>query len=128
MKETKAIPLHVEDYLERKLDLHEHLVSNHAATFIVRAAGDSMARVGIMDGDLLVVDRALVPGNGCVVIAAMEGELTVKYLEQKDGRVLLAPTGDACPVLDITEEEDPVVWGVVTYAIHRINTNASDAS
>ena len=122
MKETKAIPLHVEHYLEQKLDLHEHLVRNHPATFIVRASGDSMARAGIMDGDLLVVDRALVPDNGCVVIAALDGELTVKYLEQKDGRVLLAPGDDASPALDVTEEEEPV-WGVVTYAIHQINAH-----
>ena len=110
MSETKAVPLHVEDYLDQKLDLHAHLVHNHAATFIVRAAGDSMVRAGIMDGDLLVADRALAPGNGCVVIAAVEGELTVKYLEQKDGRMLLMPAKDGRPELDITGQEESVIW------------------
>jgi DNA polymerase V len=56
--------------------LHEHLVRNHAATFFVRAVGDSMIRAGIHEGDLLVVDRSLTPGNGGVVISAIEGELT----------------------------------------------------
>ena len=122
-----GFPSPAEDYLERKLDLHEHLVRNHAATFFVRAAGDSMIRAGIHDGDLLVVDRSLAPGNGSVVIAAVGGELTVKYLSQKNGRVLLLPANDQYPALDITEQEDIVIWGVVTYAIHKINADALGA-
>jgi len=119
-----GFPSPAEDYLDRKLDLHEHLVRNHAATFFLRASGDSMIRAGIHDGDLLVVDRSITPGNGSVVIAAVEGELTVKYLAKKNGRVLLVPANDEYPELDITEQEDAVIWGVVTYAIHKINAKA----
>ena len=104
--------------------LHEHLVRNHAATFFLRASGDSMIRAGIHDGDLLIVDRSITPGNGSVVIVAVEGELTVKYLAKKNGRVLLVPANDEYPELDITEQEDAVIWGVVTYAIHKINAKA----
>ena len=84
-----GFPSPAEDYQDRRLDLHEHLVRNHAATFFLRASGDSMIRAGILDGDLLVVDRSLVPGNGSVVIAAVEGELTVKYLAKMRGRCCL---------------------------------------
>jgi len=122
-----GFPSPAEDYLDRKLDLHEHLVRNNAATFFVRAAGDSMNLAGIHDGDLLVVDRSLSPGNGSVVIAAVEGELTVKFLAKKNGRVLLVPANDEYPELDITEQEDAVIWGVVTYAIHKLNADALGA-
>ena len=119
-----GFPSPAEDYLDRKLDLHTHLVRNNAATFFVRAAGDSMIRAGIHDGDLLVVDRSLTPGNGSVVIAAVEGELTVKYLARKNGRVLLISANDEYPELDITEQEDTMIWGVVTYAIHKLTAEA----
>jgi DNA polymerase V len=122
-----GFPSPAEDYLDRKLDLHEHLVRNHAATFFVRAAGDSMIRAGIHDGDLLVVDRSLTPGNGTVVIAAVTGELTVKYLAKKDGRVFLVPANEEYPALDITEQEDAIIWGVVTYAIHKLKADALGA-
>ena len=122
-----GFPSPAEDSLDRKLDLHEHLVRNHASTFFLRASGDSMIRAGILDGDLLVVDRSLTPGNGSVVIAAVEGELTVKYLAKKNGRVLLVPANDEYPDRDITEQEDAVIWGVVTYAIHKLNADAMGA-
>ena len=154
MKETKAIPVDAamqpdeapretlplflspvaagftspaEDYLDRKLDLHEHLVRNHAATYFLRTSGDSMFQAGILDGDLLVVDRSITPGNGSVVIAAVEGELTVKYLSKKNGKVLLVPANVEYPEIDISEQEDAVIWGVVTYAIHKINDRALGA-
>jgi len=122
-----GFPSPAEDYLDRRLDLHNHLVRNHAATFFLRASGDSMIKAGIMDDDLLVVDRSITPGNGSVVIAAVEGELTVKYLAKKKGRVLLVPANDEYPELDITEQEDAVIWGVVTYAIHKLNADALGA-
>ena len=122
-----GFPSPAEDYLDRKLDLHEHLVRNSAATFFVRAAGDSMMQAGIHDGDLLVVDRSLTPGNGSVVIAAVAGELTVKYLARKNGRVLLVPAHEEYSEIDITENEDTMIWGVVTYAIHKLNADALGA-
>jgi DNA polymerase V len=122
-----GFPSPAEDYIDHKLDLHEHLVRNQAATFFVRAAGDSMIQAGIMDGDLLVVDRSLEAVNGNVVIAAVEGELTVKYLAKKNGRIFLVPANEEYPDFDITEQEDALIWGVVTYAIHKVNADALGA-
>ena len=73
--------------MERSLNLHEHLVRNPAATFFLKASGHSMVEAGIHDGDLLVVDRSLEAGNRRIVIASLDGELTVKRLELRQGRV-----------------------------------------
>ncbi|MDR3361677.1 MAG: translesion error-prone DNA polymerase V autoproteolytic subunit [Desulfovibrio sp.] len=122
-----GFPSPAEGHLDRRLDLHEHLVKNHAATYFVRASGDSMINAGIHPGDLLVVDRSLSAVNGSVVIAAVEGELTVKRLLRKNGRVLLAPENDDYPEFDVTEQEDALIWGVVTYAIHKLKPDALGA-
>src|SRR5210317_1673830 len=77
---SAGFPSPADDYLDRKLDLNEYLVRNQAATFFVRVAGDSMVGAGINDNDILVVDRALEPGSGSIVIAVVNGDLTVKRL------------------------------------------------
>ena len=115
-----GFPSPAEDYIERSLDLHEHLVRDKAATFFLRAAGDSMKEAGIHDGDLLIVDRSLEASHGRVVIAAVDGELTVKRLSRRGGRVVLAPANPAYPEIDITEREHLHLWGVVTYAVHKL--------
>jgi DNA polymerase V len=115
-----GFPSPADDYVDRKLDLHEHLVRNSASTFFLRASGDSMTSAGIRDGDLLVADRALRPVNGCVVVAAVGGELTIKYFVQRSGRALLVPANKAYPELDVTEREDTLIWGVVTHAVHKL--------
>ncbi len=115
-----GFPSPAEDHLDCKLDLHRHLVRNEAATFFVRAHGESMLGAGIHDGDLLVVDRSVEAGHRKVVIAALEGELTVKRLLRRDGRVLLAPENSNFSPIDITEREFVHIWGVVTYVIHKL--------
>ena len=115
-----GFPSPAEDYLDRRLDLHEHLVRNRASTFFLRAHGDSMTGAGIHDGDLLIVDRAEAAGHNKIVIASLDGELTVKRLIRRNGRVLLAPENPEYSGIDITEHEHVHVWGVVTYAIHKL--------
>jgi DNA polymerase V len=117
-----GFPSPADDYVDRKLDLHTHLVRNSTSTFFLRAAGDSMNEAGIRDGDLLVADRSLQPASGCVVVVAVGGELTIKYFVQRDGRSLLVPANKAYPEIDVTEREDTVIWGVVTYAVHKLTT------
>ncbi len=115
-----GFPSPADDYVERSLDLNEYLVHNAAATFFVRAQGDSMQGAGIHDGDLLVVDRAIQPVHGRVVIAAVHGELTVKRLWMREGRTVLRPENPAYPVLDVSGLDDVELWGVVTSVIHRL--------
>lgn len=115
-----GFPSPADDYIERKLDLNTHLVKHPAATFFVKAAGESMINAGIQSGDILVVDRSLEAAHNRIVIAAIDGELTVKRLAKTGGTVkLMAENPDFEPI-DITEEQDLVIWGVVTHVIHQV--------
>lgn len=115
-----GFPSPADDYMEGKLDLHKHLVRNEAATFFLRAHGESMLGAGIHDGDLLVVDRSLEARHNRVVIAALDGELTVKRLVVRQQRVYLAPENPEYAEIDITEREHLHIWGVVSYVIHKL--------
>ena len=77
-----------------------------------------MTGAGIHDGDLLVVDRSRTPAPGHVVIAAVDGELTIKRLQRGDHGLQLVPENEAYPPIDINEDTDARVWGVVTWTIH----------
>lgn len=115
-----GFPSPADDFLDRRLDLHKFLVRNESATFFLRAHGESMINAGIHDGDLLVVDRSESAGHNRIVIAAVDGELTVKRLIRRRNRVLLAPENPDYPEIDITEHEYVHIWGVVTYVVHKL--------
>lgn len=115
-----GFPSPADDYVDQRLDLNSHLVEHPAATFFTRVSGHSMRGAGIHDGDLLIVDRALEPQDGRIVIAAINGELTVKRLRlRKSGNWLVPEHPDYRP-LKITEGLDCVIWGVVTRVIHAV--------
>lgn len=115
-----GFPSPAEEYIEAGLNLHEHLVGNEAATFFVRARGDSMINAGILSGDLLIVDRSLDALDGSVVVAALDGELTVKYLKIKNSKYYLCPANDIYTPIEIKNGQDIFIWGVVTHAIHKL--------
>ncbi|MFZ5981696.1 MAG: LexA family protein [Candidatus Zixiibacteriota bacterium] len=115
-----GFPSPASDYIEGKLDLNEFLVKHPAATFFVRAEGDSMLGAGIHSGDILVVDRALQAAENKVVIAVVDGELTVKRLKKIKGKLRLAPDNDSYRPLDTDEENGFEIWGVVTAVIHAV--------
>lgn len=119
-KVRAGFPSPADDYIESYLDLNSHLIAHPAATFFVRASGDSMINVGISDGDLLVVDRSIEASHGRIVIAAVNGELTVKRLSLHAGQTQLIPENDRYPAIVITEELDLVIWGVVIHNIRSV--------
>jgi DNA polymerase V len=115
-----GFPSPADDYVECGLDLNQHLVKHPAATFFVRVRGQSMVEAGIHDGDLLVVDRALEARDGSVVIAVLNGELTVKRIRRLNGQLLLCPeNADYLPIA-VPPESDVQIWGLVVYAIHQV--------
>ncbi|OLN31334.1 Error-prone repair protein UmuD [Desulfovibrio sp. DV] len=116
---SAGFPSPAEDYLDQALDLNELCIAHPAATFYVRASGDSMRDAGIHSGDVLVVDRAMEPLPGRIVIAAVNGELTVKRLRLQDGRLFLMPENPAYTPLEVHPESSFEIWGVVTFVIHR---------
>ncbi len=105
--------------MDARLDLNERLVRHPAATFFVRVEGDSMIGAGIHSGDILVVDRSMEPTDRSIVVAVLNGELTVKRLWRKNGRVRLEPENPDYPVIEIAEGEELIIWGVVTSAIRE---------
>jgi len=108
------------DYMEGKLDLNEHLVKHPAATFFVRVTGDSMIEKGIHSGDLLIVDRSLEPKDRSIIIAVLDGELTVKQLEKRKGKLRLLPANKNYEPLEISDQQSFEIWGVVTNVIHSL--------
>jgi len=115
-----GFPSPADDYTEGKLDLNQYLIPSPASSYFVRASGNSMVEAGIFSGDLLLVDRSLEPRDGNVVIAVVNGELTVKRLAQIGNRLLLVAENPAYGPLEINEHTDFMIWGVVTYVIHAL--------
>jgi DNA polymerase V len=116
---SAVFPAPSSDYLEGKLDLNEHIIKNPPATFFVRVSGDSMIGAGIHPNDLLVVDRSEEAKSGKIVIAVINGELTVKRLNKTSSGVQLMPENPNYQPIHITTEMEFQVWGVVTYVIHK---------
>jgi len=115
-----GFPSPAADYEEDKLDLNKYLIKNPAATFFVRVMGDSMTRAGIHSADLLVVDRSLEPKDKDVVIAVINGELTVKRIRIRSKKITLEPESENYAPQEITKDTEFQVWGVVTNVIHRL--------
>lgn len=115
-KVSAGFPSPTEDFIEDKIDLNQHLIQKPAATFLVRVTGDSMIKVGIFQNDLLVVDRSVEAQHGKIVIAVLNGELTVKRLYKKGDVVRLVAENDQYPPIEV--KGDLHIWGVVQHVIH----------
>ncbi len=115
-----GFPSPADDYIEGKLDLNRHLIKHPAATFFVRVTGDSMIGAGIHSGDLLVVDRSLDAVDGNVIVAALDGELTVKRLFRQGEILRLLPANAAYDPIEILMQQTFEIFGVVTNVIHAL--------
>ena len=115
-----GFPSPAEDLGAQRIDLAQLLIKHSQATYFLRASGHSMTGAAIHDGDLLIVDRALEPQHNRIVIAAVNGELTVKRLAIQDGIPWLMPENPDYQPLKISEGLDCVIWGVVTQVIHHV--------
>ena len=118
-KVRAGFPSPADDYVEAFLDLNEHLIEHKEATFFVRATGDSMTGAGIQEGNLLVVDRALEARHGDIVIAVIDGDLTVKRLDKRRGKIRLVAENPAYAPIELKDGQELTIWGVVTSVIQR---------
>ncbi|MBA4382261.1 MAG: peptidase S24 [Sideroxydans sp.] len=115
-----GFPSPADDHVERRLSLDEHLIEHKESTFFMRVAGHSMREMGIYDGDLLVVDRAVPATHTSVVVAVIDGEFTVKQLlYTPQGKVLRAAHPDYPDVI-VQAEHDFSIWGVVQWNVHKV--------
>ncbi len=114
-----GFPSPAQDYATDSIDLNRELILHPATTFYARAIGDSMTDKGISDGDLLVVDKSLAPQEGNIVVAYIDGEFTLKTLhyDAQQHCVWLFPANDHYSPIKVTEENEFIIWGVVTYNI-----------
>ena len=111
-----GIPSPAQDYVEDRIDLNKLVVTHPNATYFVKVSGDSMIGVGIGEGDLLVVDRALTAGHGNIVVAAVDGEFTVKEL-QTVPFLALVPHNPQYQPITFQPDEEVQIFGVVTYSL-----------
>lgn len=117
-----GFPSPAEDFAVKRVDLTQELITHPQATFLLRVSGESMREAGIFDGDMLVVNKALKPRHGQVVVAVVDGEFTVKYLYQRAGRVKLRAANATYPDITPKDGQTLEVWGVVTASIKRFPT------
>ena len=115
---SAGFPSPASDYQEPPLDLNRHLISHPESTFFVKATGESMINANIHDGDLLIVDKSLSPQHGKIVIAVVNGELTVKRLNKENNKLFLMAENPRFKPILITEEMNLEILGIVTGVIH----------
>lgn len=102
------------------IDLNRALITNPAATFCARVIGNSMVDAGINEGDLLIIDRSIVPHDGNIAVCFIDGDFTVKRLSVREDGVFLTPANAKFPELKVGEESNFKVWGVVSHIIKKV--------
>jgi DNA polymerase V len=119
-KVSAGFPSPADDYVEDHLDLNQLLVRNKPATFFLRVKGDSMTGAGIHNGDIIVVDRSVEPVDRSVVVAVVDGELTVKRLRLCHGKAELHAENPKYPPIRFKDGQELTIWGVVTSSVHTV--------
>ena len=117
---SAGFPSPADDFKETRISLDEELITNKEATFFAKVNGQSMIGAGLDDNDLLVIDRSLEPENNKIAVCFLDGEFTVKRLKVKNGEVWLQPENPNYPIIKITEENDFIIWGIVTSVIKKV--------
>lgn len=115
-----GFPSPATDYMTQAIDLNKELVKHPAATFYGRVVGDSMIDAGVDEGDILVIDKSLEPQEGDMAVCFVDGEFTLKYLRFRPRGLTLQPANDRYPSIEVGEDTDFKVWGIVTYVIKNV--------
>ena len=115
-----GFPSPAADHTQKRIDLNDHLIRNKEATFIFKVKGDSMIGAGIYEGDALVIDRSIEAKHGNIVLAVLNNEFTVKRLYRRGGVIKLVPENKIYPPIVVKDGEELVIWGVVTYNLHKL--------
>ena len=117
---SAGFPSPATDFMENSIDLNKELTNNPLATFYIKVKGNSMVDAGINDKDVLVVDRSLEPQHNKIAICFIDGEFTVKRIKLKNNILQLVPENKDYASIIITEENQLIIWGIVTYVIKKI--------
>ncbi len=114
---SAGFPSPADDFSYLSIDLNRELIKNKEATFFARVKGDSMVEAGLNDGDLLVIDRSLEPQDGKIAVCFIDGEFTVKRIKKERDAVWLMPANERYKPIKVTEENQLIIWGIVTAVI-----------
>lgn len=114
-----GFPSPAQDYIDDAIDLNRVLIGHPESTFVVRVDGTSMIDSNVMDGDLLLVDKSVEAQEGSMCVCVLNGEFTLKYIHKRNGRLWLVPDNEEFEAIEVGEEEQFEVWGVVSYVIHK---------
>ena len=117
---SAGFPSPADDFKEIRISLDKELVKNQESTFYARVSGDSMVGAGLDDGDLVVIDRALSPENGKIAVCFIDGEFTVKRIKKEKDKLYLIPENKQYKKIEIKEENELIIWGVVEYVIKKV--------
>ena len=117
---SAGFPSPADDFKEIRISLDKELVTNKEATFYAKVSGDSMIGAGLDDGDLLVIDRSLNPENGKIAVCLVDGEFTVKRIKKEKDKLYLIPENKKYIRIEIKEENELIIWGVVEYVIKKV--------
>ena len=117
---SAGFPSPANDFKEIRISLDKELVKNKEATFYARVSGDSMVGAGLDDGDLLVIDRSLNPENGKIAVCLVDGEFTVKRIKKENNKLYLIPENKKYTPIELKEENELIIWGVVEYVIKKV--------
>ena len=117
---SAGFPSPADDFKEIRISLDKELVKNKEATFYARVSGDSMIGAGLEDGDLLVIDRSLNPENGRIAVCLIDGDFMVKRIKSEKNKLFLMPENKKYKKIEIKEENELVIWGIVNYVIKKV--------
>lgn len=117
---SAGFPSPADDFRETRISLDEELIRNKEATFFAKVSGQSMIGAGLDDNDLLVIDRSISPENNKIAVCFLDGEFTVKRLRVEKDEVWLQPENPDYPIIKITEENNFIIWGIVTSVIKKV--------
>ena len=119
-KISAGFPSPADDFKELRISIDQEVVRNEEATFYARVSGESMQGAGLDDGDLLVIDRSMEPKNGKIAVCCIDGEFTVKRLKVVEDGVFLIPENPKYQPIKVTEENELIIWGIVTYVVKKV--------
>lgn len=119
-KISAGFPSPADDFKELRISIDQEVVRNEEATFYARVSGESMQGAGLDDGDLLVIDRSIEPKNGKIAVCCIDGEFTVKRLKVVEDGVFLIPENPKYQPIKVTEENELIIWGIVTYVVKKV--------
>mgnify|MGYP000241748937 CR=1 FL=1 len=117
---SAGFPSPADDFRETRISLDEELIQNKEATFFAKVSGQSMIGAGLDDNDLLVIDRSIEPINNKIAVCYLDGEFTVKRLRVEKGNIWLKPENPDYPIIEITEDNNFIIWGIVTNVIKKV--------